>query len=311
MKALCVKSYSDLQQLVAGQVPTIELSLVDREVADKVESGLQQLIPYVVFYNMDVNAGKLKFIQYLRTAAPVAEGEERAPANTSIGFGKNVEVETQIQSTEVIIAENGDKSFAMSLQNIMDTMVAVGLTDVFEMIGLDIKTVLGNVIDFSQLAFFKSDVPLDELKVRAGVAIPVPLTAEQFELVRTTATLNPVFIEKLDTLGINIDRIVEEMDITPTIDNVIGELVGKYNLEAWSTMMFNYIVRKELHEMMKEISYRDIVALVNGKKAALQQIAQETIAQQAAQPAEAIGDSLTTDAPADEVKDDGVQHQPV
>lgn len=282
MKALTVKSYAELQQLVAGQVPTVEATLVDVAVANNVENGLQALNPYVVFYNMDVSAGKLKFIQFLRSAAPVAEGEERAPSPTAIGFGKNVETESQIQSTETIIGEDGNKSFAMSLQNIMDTMVAVGLTDVFEMIGLDVKTVLGDVIDFSQLAFFKSDVPMDELKVRVGIAIPVPLTAEQFELVRTSATLNPAFIEKLDTLGINIDRIVEEMDITPTIDNVIGELVGKYNLEAWSTMMFNYIVRKELHEMMKEISYQDIVALVNGKKAALQQIAQETTAQQAA-----------------------------
>lgn len=311
MKALSVKSYSELQQLVAGQIPTVEAKLVDRAVADNVENGLRQLVPYVVFYNMDVPAGKLKFIQYLRAAAPVAEGEEPVASITSIGFGRPIEVPANIRSQETIIGEDGETSYAMTLQDIMDTVVTAGLTDVLELTGLDVKAVLGDVIDHKQLAFFVSDVPMDELKVRTGIAIPVPVTAEQFELIRTSVTLNPVFIEKLDTLGINIDRIVEEMDITPTIDNVVNELVGKYNLEPWSTMMFNYIVRKELFEMMKEISYNDIVALVHAKRAALVQIAeQEALRQRVA--AEAVAQTTqapAADAPAEEVAEQAQQTQ--
>lgn len=320
MKALCVKSYTELQQLVAQQVPTVEAKLVEREVTDKVENGLQKLVPYVVFYSMDISAGKLKFIQYLRPAAPVAEGEEAAPRFTSIGFGQPISTPEEIRSQETIVGEDGETAYAMSLSDMLDTCVVSGMADVLTMIGLDVKAVFGPVIDANDLAFFNCDAPGDENRVTTGIAIPVALTEEQFELVRTTAQLNPTFVDQLDTLGINIDRIVEEMDITPTIQNVIAELVGKYNLEAFSAMMFNYIARKELAKMLKDVSYNDIVALVHSKRAAMQQIAQETIAeQQAAAAAEgnAVVDSAdlstasdaevqaavatTTDAPAEEV----------
>lgn len=283
MKALCVKSYSELQGLVAGQVTTVEAKFVEREVADLVENGLQQLVPYVVFYNMDVSAGKLKFIQYLRPGQTVEGTDERISGNTSIGFGHPIAESAVITATETATGENGETSYTVSLQDIITTGIDAGLQTVLAQTGVDVKAVLGDVLDLSQIAFFTSDVPADEHKVRTGIAIPVHLTAEQFELLRTTMAPNAEVIEKLDMLGINVDRIVEEMDITPTINNVVNELVGKYNLEAWSTMMFNYIVRKELHAMMVNISYQDIVALVHAKRAALAQVAQETATQQQAE----------------------------
>ena len=312
MKALCVKSYADLQALVAGQVPTIEATLVEQDVANNVENGLQQLMPYVVFYNMDIPAGKLKFIQFLRPGKVVEGSEELTQGTTSIGFDKAISDAAAVVATETITNEAGDTMFVMSLQNIMDTAVSNGLNDVLSMTGIDLPATLGaQFIDQKQIAFFNSDVNLDDMKVRTGIALPIPVSAEQFEVLRTTAVFKPEEIEKLDTLGINIDMIVERMDVTPTINDVVNELVGKYNLEPWSTMMFNYIARKELYEMLKDISYNDIVALVHAKRAALAQIAQDTVAQQraAAEATAAANASLSTvaDADADGVEKTGVE----
>ena len=282
MKALCVNAYSDLQQLVAGQVQTVTTTLVERVVCDNIESGKQKIVPYVVFYHMDVNAGKLKFIQYLRPGKVVEGTEDKAPGHTSIGFGVPVHNLADIRASENIVGENGDLSYTMTLQDVMNTAVEAGVREVEEQLGFKMVELLGPVIDPNDIAFFVSEAPVEEVKTMIGVAIPVRVTAKQFDLIKANVTLRPEHIEQLDTLGINIDRIVEEMDITPTINNVVNELVGKYNLEAWSTMMFNYIARKELHEMMKDINYNDIVALVHAKKAAMQQIAQQEIANQQA-----------------------------
>lgn len=286
MKALCVKSYSELQQLVAGQVQTVTASMVEDTVADNPESGMQKLVPYVVFYNMDVNAGKLKFIQYLRPGQVVEGSEEQGPGITSIGFGIPVQNLSDIRASEDIIGENGELSYAMTLGDIINTTINAGVREVEEQLGFKFLETLGPIIDSNQTAFFHSEDPSPELVNRIGMAIPIAVTAEQFERLRGESVFRPEHIEKLDTLGINVDLIVEQMDITPTINQVINELVGKYNLEPWSTMMFNYIARKELHEMMKDINYNDIVALVHAKKAALAQIAQETIAQEAATAAQ-------------------------
>ena len=281
MKALCIKSYAELQALVSGQAQTIEAKLVDTVTADNPENGLQQLMPYLVFYHMDMASGKLKFIQYLRPAPKAAEGEEQVPGVTSIGFGKAISDPEMIVSSDTITGVDGEVTYLLSLQNIMDMAISNGLNDVVSAIGIDLPTVLGpQFIDRTQIAFFNSDAPFPEMKVRTGISLPVPVTAEQFELIRTTAVFKAEEIEKLDTLGINIDMIVEQMDVTPTITSVINELIMKYNLEPWSTMMFNYISRKELHEMLKDISYNDIVALVHAKRAALAQIAQNAIEQQ-------------------------------
>lgn len=295
MKALCVKSYSDLQQLTSGQVETIEVTLVERDVADNVENGLQKLLPYVVFYNMDISAGKLKFVQYLRAAAAVAEGEQPQPRFTSVGFGKFIEMPESLRSRETIIGENGEESYAVNLSDLLDLSVVAGMNDVLEVAGVDVKALFGQVIDANDLAFFNSQAPDDMYRTVTGVAIPVALTSEQFDLFLASKQINPAFVEQIDTLGINIDRIVEEMDITPTIDKVIGELVERHSLEAFSAMMFNYIARKELFNMLKDVNYADIVALVHAKRAQLQQIGQETIAnEQAAAAASAQAAAIAT-----------------
>jgi len=282
--ALCVDNYEQLTKLVSKEVDTIEAKMVDREICEKVENGLQQLIPYVVFYTMDMDNGKLKFIQYLRPSK--GEGEERLQGNTSIGFGGHIDQESDMVATETIINEGALNSYRMSLADIMETGIKAGLREVQEELGIDLINDIGNVVNRTEIAFFRSDSPEDVHRVHAGIAIPVKLTEEQFMKLKETAKFRVEEIEKLDVLGINIDIIIEQMDITPVLNQVINELVGKYNLEVWSTMMFNYIARKELHEMLKEINYRDIVALVYGKQAAaLASQQQDQGQQQTAQPA--------------------------
>lgn len=275
-KALCVNTYQDLAKLVNNELETVEAKLVDREICEKPENGLQQLIPYVVFYSLDAENGKLKFIQYLRPGQ--GEGEERLQGKTSIGFGGHIDQETEIVSSEIVLNDDGSTSYKMSLQNIMETAIKAGIREVKEELNIDLLQDIGDVISKNEIAFFHGNLEEEVNQVHTGISIPVKLTEEQFMKLKETAVFNEAEIEKLDILGINIDMIVEQMDITPTLNHVIEELVTKYNLEQWSTMMFNYLSRKEINDLMSEITYKDIVALSYAKQAQkMQQASQEEV----------------------------------
>jgi len=267
--ALCINSYEELTKLVNREVDTIEAKIVSRDICEKVENNLQQLIPYVVFYNIDIHAGKLKFIQYLRCSS--GKGEQRLQGNTSIGFGGHIDQKPDIIAREIITNENELDSYKMSLSDIVETAIKAGLREVQEELSINLLNDIGDVIDRDHIVFFQGDMNIEVNRVHTGIGIPVKLTEEQFNKLKNTCKFNEAEIEKLDVLSINIDLIVEQMDTTLVLNEISNELINKYNLEQWSTVMFNYITRKELNEMMKEISYSDIVALICNKKAALEQ----------------------------------------
>lgn len=257
-EALCIKSLQELSELVSGTRETIDSQMVDRAVCEVVENGYLQVIPYVVFYSTDIEAGKVRFAQYLRAAVG---GEDRLLSKTSIGFGGHIDASDELKfgsSTDI----DGVVTYAMSLNDLVDTSIGCGVREIIEELGCNMFETLGVKVIAQDTAFFMGSPEEEVNKVHLAMLIPVKLTQEQFNQFFKDAVVNKAEIEDIDILGINIDSIIEEMDVTITLNNVANELSHRYNLEDWSCKAMSFIVKGEINKLLKDIDYAGIISLI-------------------------------------------------
>lgn len=268
-QALCVKAYDELSNLVHKNIDHVEAYMVDREICEKTENGYMQIIPYVTFYALDAMAGKLMFIQYQRKTE--GAGEERLAGATSIGFGGHIDQEDEIASEEIIHNEDGTTSYKMTLDNILKTGIACGVREVSEEIGLDIEELTSN-IDHGNTAFFTGDPSEEVNRVHVGLSIQIELTPSHFEELKSKCVINEEEIEKLDVLGLNLDVIVEEMDLSFTINKITENLSSNHGLEDWSCRIFNYLTRGVINRLFYNVTYQDMVRIAITKQSQEQQV---------------------------------------
>lgn len=261
-QALCVRSYDELSNLVNKNIEHVEASLIGRDICEKEENGYQQLIPYVTFYAVSPEDGKLMFIQYQRVDQ--GEGEERLAGKTSIGFGGHIDDVNEIVAEENIQNEDGTQSFKMTLQNIIDTGYNCALREIKEELNVDLQELDINVYK-GETAFFMGDLSEEVNRVHLGLSIQIELTPEKFEELKSKCQFNPDEIKQLDTLGVNLDLIVEEMDLTVTINKITENLKNNHGLEDWSCRIFNYITRNVIFQLFRDVTYKDMIDLRNFK----------------------------------------------
>lgn len=266
-QALCVRSYEQLSNLVQKNIDFVEAELIDREICENPENGHQQLIPYVSFYATDFEAGKLMFIQYQRKDQ--GEGDERIAGKTSIGFGGHIDSIADITAEEITINEDGTRTFKMSLANLIKTGYMTAYREIQEELGLDLRA-MGLSLEDSETAFFMGDLSEEVNRVHLGLSIQKKVTVEQFNELKEKAQYHPEEIQALDVLGINLDVIVEEMDLSRTLDKVTRDLVGNRGLEDWSGKIFNYVTLKEINRLLNMIEYKDLVTIAKTKIAEAQ-----------------------------------------
>lgn len=270
-QALCVQSYDQLSDLVQKNIDFVEAKLIDREICENPENGHQQLIPYVSFYATDFDAGKLMFIQYQRKGQ--GEGDARIAGKTSIGFGGHIDNIDDIVAEEIITNEDGTQTFKMSLANLIETGYKTAYREIQEELGLDLQA-MGLSLERSETAFFKGDMSEEVNRVHLGLSIQKEVTVEQFNELKDKAQYQPEEIQALDVLGINLDLIVEEMDLSRTLDKVTRDLVEKRGLEDWSGKIFNYVTLKEINRLISVVEYKDLVMIAKVKIAEAQRKAQ-------------------------------------
>jgi predicted NUDIX family phosphoesterase len=261
-QALCVNSYDELSNLVHKNLEHVEAKLVDREICENPENGHQQLIPYVTLFAVNPEEGKLMFIQYQRKSE--GEGDERLAGKTSIGFGGHIDCVEDIVCSETITNEDGSTSFKMSLQDIIDTGYKCAKRELQEELQLNLDELAVN-ISHGNTAFFTGDMSEEVNRVHLGLSIQVELDPTKFEEVKAACIINLDEIEQLDTLGVNLDIIIEEMDLTVTINKITGDLAENHGLEDWSCRIFNYIVRNVTHKLLEQVTYQDLMSIVMQK----------------------------------------------
>jgi len=270
-RILCLNSFEELSDLIRGESEIIEASFVDYDICNNPDNRYLQITPYVTFYTAIPSEGKILLIQYKRTAK---DTEDSKPAEISFGFGGPVDLETEIEFQNSYVTEDTSTSYnthyELSKENLTATCLTTAKRKLSEQLGSDILSAIGADLDFNEAAFFPGDprVPADQ--VRLGLAIPVKLTNEQFTKLIAIAEVKPEEIEILDKMTINIHHIVEEMDITVTNNKIMQQMRKEHNVEDWAVRVFDFVVRKEIGDIMKNINYSDLYRLSVAKEQAHQ-----------------------------------------
>jgi predicted NUDIX family phosphoesterase len=261
-RALCVNSMEDISNIIRGESETIDSSFVDRVVCEDPNNKFLQIIPYVTFFTSAPEEGKVKFVQYLRASSG---GDERLVSKTSIGFGGHIDQLSDIKAASATTAEDGTEHFVMTKQDLIDTMFTAAKRELLEELGVDVLGVLGVEMDFNETAFFLGDQSEEVNQVHLGLSIPVKLTEEQYSKLLEIVQINKAEIESVDKMTLNIRHVVEEMDVTMTLNKIMRELKEKHNLEDWSCRVFDYVTRKEIFIILKDVNYDDLYRLAIAK----------------------------------------------
>ena len=292
-RALCVNSMEDIGALIRGEAETIDSCLVTRDICEDPNNKFLQIIPYVVFFTPRHAEGKLLFAHYKRAAKGT---EERLQSKSSIGFGGHIDVLEEIKCATSYVAEDTTTHFTMSKQDLIDTCLAAAKREVTEELGGDILAAIGTQLDFNEAAFFMGDQREPVNQVHVGLGLPVRLTNEQFDKFFTEAKITPEEIEALAPMTVNIRHVVEEMDVSATYAKIAQQLVQQHGFEDWSVRILDYIIRKEIFVILRNIGYDDLYRIAVAKDQAQQ--AELTAQQQMQESAETISADATAVAKA-------------
>lgn len=276
-RALCINSFDEISALVRGEAETIDSCFVAREICEDPNNKFLQVIPYVTFYTPNHAEGKIVFAQYKRAAQG---SEDRLLSKTSIGFGGHIDQLSDIKATSAHTAEDTTEHFVMSKQDLVDTCVTAAKRELLEELGVDVLGILGVDLDFNESAFFMGDTRDPVNQVHLGLSFPVKLTAEQFAKLMEVVQINKDEIELMDKMTANIRHIVEEMDVSATNGKIMNQLVQQHGMEDWSVRVFDFIVRKEIFVILKDVNYDDLYRLAVAKQQAREAEAAQLAAQQ-------------------------------
>lgn len=257
-EALCVNSFEDIIQVSKDKDNFIVTRFVDRALCEDPQNKLLQVIPYVVFYNVDFNDYRIRFIEYNRGDGG---NEERLYHSNSVGFGGHIDSITDLDYTLVDKVE-GQSLFKMRFGELTQTAVNAGKREVEEELGFDVFTHFNIKPELDSCYFFLGDQDIEVNQVHVGLCVPVKLDKDIFDrIIELGNESKNEEIKELGELSIRLDNIVEEMDITVTLLKLTEELKTKCQLEEWSTLAITYLIRKELAQFLAPVDVKDIFKL--------------------------------------------------
>ena len=257
-RALCVNNFGDLNMLITKESDTIDSCLVNREICEDPNNKFLQVIPYVTFYSNQPQTGEILFVHYRRAATG---GEDRLLSKASIGFGGHIDSLDEIKYSTSHTAEDGTIHFTMTKDQLAESIFSAAKRELTEELGVDVIEQLGITFDFNSTAFFTGNQAEEVNQVHVGLSIPIELDIENLKKFISIVNINKEEIDTIDVMTVSVANIVEEMDITNTLEKVVNELRQKLNLEDWSCRMFSFIVRGKIYETFKSIGYFDMYSL--------------------------------------------------
>jgi len=263
--ALCFKE--NLNSLMKKEVETIDFTMVDRDICELPENGYQQLIPYVVFRSLDAESGRLNLLQYKRPDQ--GDGEERLAGKVSIGFGGHIDEVEEVVYSAIVDNEDGSCTYKLNVFDIVNTAIKSATREIKEELGIDITNGdfdISTDTIMKKASFFAGELSEEVNQVHTGILVLIDCTQEQMDSIKTSSGVNAEEVQELSILGVNLDVIVEEMDINNTVVRITNQL-HQHNMENWSCLVFDYILKLTIFSIFSGITYNDLYKVAMQKKA--------------------------------------------
>ena len=243
--ALCIDNVEDINKAVNGEVETIKLTMIDRAICEDPVNEKNQVIPYVTFYGVEAETGRVEFLQYQR-AVKTTEGEEvgekRLAGMTSVGFGGHIDVEEDISFTSKEENEEGQVVYEMTTAQLVETISKTAFREIREEIGVDVQSDMGVEINLDGIIFFKGREQSDVNKVHLCFGCLIPLEISKLNELKEKATIQENEISELGIMGVNFGEIAASFNVKAEIGRLIEELRTNHSLEDWSTIMVETVI---------------------------------------------------------------------
>lgn len=277
-KVLCVQAYDQLSSLVNKTAETVEVKLLQADSKEVQEQGYKPFVTYTTFYSVDEDAGVVHLVQLRHNDKQ--EGETLTPGRPAIGFRGDV-LEQDVDSDKVDVGEDDVKSFTLTLAQVIQSGLNATERSIQELLGVDLKALL-DADDLTKLpsAFMDASFNEERHAYELGFSVLVKLTGQQLAYLMHSVTEHQSPFKLVDVMSLKMDMIVEEMDLSATLGKICEELVEQHGMEEWSAKVLNYTTRIAIYEVLREVTYQDMLGVATNKKiaaAAAQQQAEEKI----------------------------------
>ena len=261
--ALCIKDLNTFKEEIERKTSTLDLYLVDREICEDPKNGYLQIIPYVVFFHRNYVEGSLRILAYNR---PEKNNEERLSSKLSFGFGGHIDSSDRIAALHES-EEDGQKHFISNNDLLIATIVTSAGREIKEELGehafsiFEEKCMKNTNVDIN---FFLGNQDIEVNKVHLAAAILIELEDEVLQELIDKAEYNDEEISDLGDIRVDFRSIIEEFDLSNSINRVNEELVNM-NIEDWSSYCFKLLIVNAVSLMLRDINYSDLLTLMASK----------------------------------------------
>lgn len=261
-QALCFREFSALQALLTQQAPFMETSMVDREICENPENKYLQIIPYVVFYAVDYDAGRIRYLQYTR---PAVNDEARLQSKSSLGFGGHIDSIDELVYSETT-TQDGGVQYRMSIEDLRATCFKAANRELLEEIhqDLDVETLMKAGEATTDIVFFSGDQRNEVNRVHVGAMIAIKMSPEDLNtLLRNVRSngYNPDEIDQIGLTNVNLGELVNDHNIQLSMDQTRRQLATTVNLEDWSMHCVELISVNEYFRFIKPFRYEVLLGM--------------------------------------------------
>lgn len=276
---LVIKSFDELSKLTKGEVETIEVTMVQPDVAADPDNEYLVVYPMVTLYSLDETTGYLNVL----LDPPELDEDGKAVSQPKLGFtpgpiskinGDNI--------TKVDVSETGDYTHHVTLDSLYAMIAAAGVSYVESRIGVNLEELVN--IDMTKVPsiFYMGNQDTDEGKTKLPQLFPVRLDSEVFNSI-----VAGIGVDKAPTVSIKFGEMVSTLDMTAALNKLVTDLIND-NFEEYGARGMFFVGINEVNRLMADIKFEDLIAL--SKRAKAQATAEDMLASESEAIAEATAD---------------------
>lgn len=286
--ALCVKDINDFNRISDGEIETIEVEFVDREICEKVDGGYVQIIPYVSFSYLDQDAGRLNMVSYRRPST--GEGEERLQGNASFGFGGHIDSVDDLHFTSSEKREDGGVVYRMTVDDIKRTAMQCATRELVEELGFDPIEALEIPIQAIHFGLEREQDPDEVGRVHLCISMMVSMDQKRYvDFFEKAKDANKEEIEELTSVAVDVGRFLGSFNVKEAMQHLTAQLEAELKLEKWSVLVITFMLTQMVEFFQSNWDFPSIMAQMMQRR-------QEQLTQQAAEDAKEDTDTPSLEA---------------
>lgn len=245
-RVLCITDINDIKELFDlsdydfisnGKV---NVKYVEHDICEVSENGYLQVIPFVVFYNVDAKSGYIRFIKF------------NLLNNATIG------IENHINSKyKKYLRANSQ----LTIKELLELAFAASKDVIIDIFGKKLVNKLNLSLQIKDCAFFIGNNNVEYNRTHIGVNIPILLTEKQFNMLLTQGNINSDELYSIESLDINLAPVLENFNIVYDLHIIASEFNVYDRLNDWSCKVLFHICYDFLSNFQNTIPYKKLLEI--------------------------------------------------